>query len=216
MTTHETQARSGTDDPTEHAEASDDAATGTGARDGPRDNRRTFLQGVGALGLLSLSGCSEVTISDSGITWGDGNDGPDTPDRRATATPDSPATDTPEAEPTADEEEEPDLSEYEDGSFTGGTARTSTGVRDGIKITVTPAGVEQTVQLVRETTQFDYNEDILRSDDIILAESTETPTDDSMVVEAEVVEVTEPVQDQPVIEAELVTVNETETETPDE
>lgn len=186
MTTQENQTRSENSARFGDAESGDgsDAGAAEGGRSGR--NRRKFLEGVGIVGTISLAGCTEVTISEDGITWG-GDDPTPTPGSDPTATPgddptDTPA-DTPEEESGVDEDDEIDLSEYEDGCFSGGTPEISEGTRDGVEITVTAAGVDDQIELIRETIQVpitEYDDLEIRDDfeDIVIPDLDDEEDDD--------------------------------------
>ncbi|WP_144905943.1 hypothetical protein [Halobellus captivus] len=151
--------------------------------------------------MLSLSGCTQVTIGEDGITWGTAESTP-----TSTATEGGP-TESP-ADVATEDDDEIDLSEFEDGSFSGGTPSISEGVRDGVEISVTPAGVDNEIRLLRETVQFEYSADLVARDDLV-AELAEEEDNDSMVVQAEVVEIDDQVNEEPqVIQAELIPVDE--------
>ena len=174
MTTQENQTRSensarfGDTDSARFGDTEpvDESDAGASAGDQPGRNRRKFLQGIGAVGTVSLAGCT-VSFSEDGITWGDDPTPTPTPGHGPTATPEDESTATPEDESGVDEDDEIDLSEYEDGCFSGGTPTVSEGVRDGVEITVTAAGVDDRVELLRETIQIpitDYDDLKIRDD----------------------------------------------------
>lgn len=102
-------------------QAPDDATTASRPVSG---SRRAFLAGVGAAGLTALAGCT-VSVSESGITWGDGTDTADrgTPTATTTRTATGTTTTTPTrttttADPTTTTQEfevvtlEPETPEY--------------------------------------------------------------------------------------------------------
>lgn len=204
MTTRKNTARSENSTRAGSTDPPGESDTGASESDRSRGNRRTFLQGVGVVGTISLAGCT-VTFTDDGISWGD-DDG---------ATPGGP-TATPGDEPTAtpedgdEEDDEIDLSEYEDGCFSGGTPAWAEGVRDGVEITVSPAGVETRVELLRETIQFEYHEDLELRDDVeLVPELIDDEDDDDLILEAELVEVDED-DDIEYVEAELIILDDEE------
>ncbi len=141
---------------TERSSPPDESDARVSGGDRPRRNRRRFLQGTGVVAAISLAGCTEVSFSEDGITWGD-----DEPE--ATAGDDS----------TGEEDDEIDLSQYEDGCFEGGTPHVSDDVRDGVEITVTADGVGNQLMLYSLQPQFegrpeaiDDLDDRLQDDDL--------------------------------------------------
>lgn len=163
---------------TERSSPSDESAARASGGDRPRRNRRRFLQGTGVVAAISLAACTEVTIGEDGITWGD-----DEPE--ATAGDDSASDD----DSTEEEDDEIDLSQYEDGCFEGGTPQVSDDVRDGVEITVTADGVGNQLALYAKTPQLDGLEarddldDRLRDDDLQDAFADAIEEDDDAIDE---------------------------------
>ena len=183
MTRQKNQTHSKEDTRLGSTEPGGESDAGMSENDQSHRNRRKFLEGVGIVGTITLAGCTEITISEGGITWGDDDDPTPTPGDGPTATPGGEPTATPEDDSGEEDDGEIDLSEYEDGCFSGGTPQVSDGVRDGVEITVTAAGVDDQVELLRETIQIpitDYEDLEIRDDldNILIGDDDDEEDDD--------------------------------------
>lgn len=208
MTAQKNQARSGSGQ-VSNAELSNTSETKAVEDTQRRGDRRTFLRGIGVVGTISLAGCSDVTLEEDGISWGDGDDEDTTNGDEA----DDKSDDEGEENDEDDEDDELDLSEYEDGCFTGGDPEGTSFVRDDIEVTVTANQVDDQPLVLVANRQYEAIGDVdLIADEYEtdFGEVIEEQEDETLEAEIVEIELEEDDEDDELIEAELTYVEEDE------